>query len=1350
MAFRFLKNITLFFALLTTSISFAEEFYWIGGAGSYSDTLNWSLTSGGPFHTVLPGASDTIHFDDNSGLTPASSVEIDIAINVHSIFMETISNSFIMFSPVLVDHSIFGSIRGNASGVDFTGNWGEIQLLPINFNTVESSGIIWIQNFVIDGDSLTFIDNFNITNGLLEVTSGVVVFSPLTTVTCSSFSSNTAFVREFEALNVDFIISLGQWDLGGTNFTFDGASSEITLGQNLGSALFNGGGQTYGDLISQTATELELSSSANFTFISLLNSSTLFLNSGITVQFDSLNSEGFCSAELIFEKLGVGTNPLLVKTGFPNFSISGLTAINVDASAVGSSEIIYGNIVGSSAGWDLGNGKLFWIGNSGAWNQGSNWSFSSGGVSSGCIPSIADTVIFDVNSFASTNQTVTVLDTAFAKTMIWDAALADQSLILDSNIYIENDIVLQSDMTFIRSFVEAGVVQVGAGFFNVNGSSVDVNLYTRMEDTTDIWQLNGDLFMSDTSTLMLINGKFETGGFDMTMGNVLSINDPSTADDKRVLTFGSSTIRLAQRFVSLGDTNFVLNAGTSHLIMADASNYEKTILTEDLIFNEATLNFLPLNVQQVIGGSNSFNKLRILAGSDIRIAQNSTQTVLDSLLILGTCFDSVFVRSNGASQAELFKGGAANQYRIECVNFEGINASGESLDVFFSTNVANNTSITFNTALSADAEFTVNGPFCFGDTVLFTNNSTAFSGDNSDLNFRWYFNDGSGDNPADTIFYFTNPSNHVFLIADSIPVVLEAFFTNGCKDVDTNFVVITKPEFNTSTNSFSSDLCPGHFLELSSTSGSETLQYQYFYNGVSLGPPSATDTLYSTTTFQNQDSIIVTAFDQGCASDTSYLFTYNVYADPVYNFTSSVVPQEICAGDSITFNGTATDTLEFRFLVNNAGVTPFQFLSGSYTTDQLQDGDEVFLIVNDLFGCKDTSATFSVVVNPLPSTSLAHSASGNAICFGDEIIFTGSGADTYEFLLDGVTQQGPAADNTWSSTTILQGEVVSVIGYTTDGCAFDAPQTFSYFVTPSPATTLSSSLGSTACVGDQVLFTGLGATSYEFFVNGTSVQAPSTDNTFASATLNDGDEVTVVGSSLGCSLPSSPIEMDIFPAPSTVLINDLATQSICQGTEVTFTASGATNYEFFLNGGSLGAPSATNTYVSSSLTNGDIISVTGSIGSCSNGGQQQFTVLPNPNVEIFSNNATNVICDGDAINFIASGAQNYTFSIDGLPVQGPGPAANLVSPTLSIGSNDIVVFGTAPNGCSSTSSLVQVINNPIPTVTLSSSIASNEICAGESIMFSAAGGDSYQFLLNGAPQTSLSPLNNFSYFFIGW
>src|SRR5690554_7395950 len=75
---------TLIFCFVI-SISFAQDYYWVGGSGNWSDITHWATTSGGTtIHAVVPGPNDNVIFDANSGFTTGNNtVTIDVTANCH-------------------------------------------------------------------------------------------------------------------------------------------------------------------------------------------------------------------------------------------------------------------------------------------------------------------------------------------------------------------------------------------------------------------------------------------------------------------------------------------------------------------------------------------------------------------------------------------------------------------------------------------------------------------------------------------------------------------------------------------------------------------------------------------------------------------------------------------------------------------------------------------------------------------------------------------------------------------------------------------------------------------------------------------------------------------------------------------------------------------------------------------------------------------------------------------------------------------------------------------------------------------------------------------------------------------
>ncbi len=112
----------------------------------------------------------------------------------------------------------------------------------------------------------------------------------------------------------------------------------------------------------------------------------------------------------------------------------------------------------------------------------------------------------------------------------------------------------------------------------------------------------------------------------------------------------------------------------------------------------------------------------------------------------------------------------------------------------------------------------------------------------------------------------------------------------------------------------------------------------------------------------------------------------------------------------------------------------------------------------------------------------------------------------------------------------------------------------------------SDATSNTICAGESVTFTATGGSTYEFFVNGSSQGSASSTATFTSTTLSDNDVVTVeVTNSNGCSVTSSGITMTVNALPTAGLTSDATSNTICAGESVTFTATGGSTYEFFVN-----------------------------------------------------------------------------------------------------------------------------------------------------------------------------------------
>ncbi len=111
---------------------------------------------------------------------------------------------------------------------------------------------------------------------------------------------------------------------------------------------------------------------------------------------------------------------------------------------------------------------------------------------------------------------------------------------------------------------------------------------------------------------------------------------------------------------------------------------------------------------------------------------------------------------------------------------------------------------------------------------------------------------------------------------------------------------------------------------------------------------------------------------------------------------------------------------------------------------------------------------FTITVNVPPNPTLTSNDIDNLICSGDSVTYTATDGDEYEFYINGVSAQAQSTSNTFTSSALSDGDVVTVRALdTSNGC-----DTFSSGITMSvvnPTITVQP-------VASQTVFAGIDAT----------------------------------------------------------------------------------------------------------------------------------------------------------------------------------------------------------------------------------------------------------------------------------
>jgi hypothetical protein len=324
-------------------------------------------------------------------------------------------------------------------------------------------------------------------------------------------------------------------------------------------------------------------------------------------------------------------------------------------------------------------GQYFWVGGSGEWgNYGLHWATSSGGqVFHNQVPTANDTVVFDSLSFTAANEYVHA-DSAmlFCHTMIWDhvqfhpkftggnaAGYAFKlygSLLLDTGMtWFYQSPIRFDGLTSGNQIRCAGQYLPQLEFYGLASSS---------------WILADSL---SVGALQIFGGIIQTAGFPVTANSIQAIAPLNQA----ALLLDTSIIRVAA--FSVDGLQVLIDADSSQLVVS-GSNFS----AENCVFHFVTfLTFAEINGSSFyeraifqssinIQGSNTFDTLlAITSGISIVLSSGTTQTIIDSLALHGSCGGMTYLHTDmigGVASIQKNSGSIYTDYLV----LEGIVGTG--------------------------------------------------------------------------------------------------------------------------------------------------------------------------------------------------------------------------------------------------------------------------------------------------------------------------------------------------------------------------------------------------------------------------------------------------------------------------------------------------------------------------------------------------------------------------------------------------------------------------------------------------------------------------------------------------
>ena len=373
------------------------------------------------------------------------------------------------------------------------------------------------------------------------------------------------------------------------------------------------------------------------------------------------------------------------------------------------------------------------------------------------------------------------------------------------------------------------------------------------------------------------------------------------------------------------------------------------------------------------------------------------------------------------------------------------------------------------------------------------------------------------------------------------------------------------------------------------------------------------------------------------------------------------------------------------------------------------NGNDIVILANEV------SSTLSIYqVNTCATAAGAVvTAAANSICVGASTTLSipGSTGSSYQWLLNGQ----PIIGETSTQLIAAQAGSYSVMVNSITLACSDTSLIKVISTTASP--TVSASINQSVCAGSPVTLNGSGALTYSWN-NGVTNAVAFTPVSTATYTVTGTNQQGCTGTA------TTTVTVNALPVVSAGV-----DQTVCGGSSVTFTATGATNYVW--NNGATGASLTVQTGTNLSSTSYFVTGTNSSTG-CSSNDIVLVNVLGLPTV--FAGNDL-TICFGDSVILTGLGATSYSWT--------NGVINN--SPFIPQLTQTYTLTGVDLNQCQNVDQIT-VFVNPSPTVFAGNDI---ELCEGGNIVLVASGAQTYSWDNGAVNGVSFVPTNTTNYIVSG-
>ncbi len=304
---------TFIYIMLMSFVSFAADYYWVGGTGNWNDfSSHWATSSGGTtFRTVAPTQNDNVYFDANSFTATGQKV----TINVNAVCAD-MNWTGTLFNPELIRDattsrtlSIYGSLTLiTAMNFNFLGTvYFESAATG---KTIKSAG----QSFKRDVH-FNNVGGWSLQDGFLQIGAFSVFLvrgsldlnnMPLTANIINTNNTNVRMLKLGDSVVTITSNSSSAFVFRGENLTLQSDSSLIrftTAGGGLNHISYLGPGQAFYNVIFEAVTGSSTVNNSSGSFRQLIFNNEGVVNGGNTI--DSLSFQGKGSVNTTGNNIGV-------------------------------------------------------------------------------------------------------------------------------------------------------------------------------------------------------------------------------------------------------------------------------------------------------------------------------------------------------------------------------------------------------------------------------------------------------------------------------------------------------------------------------------------------------------------------------------------------------------------------------------------------------------------------------------------------------------------------------------------------------------------------------------------------------------------------------------------------------------------------------------------------------------------------------------------------------------------------------------------------------------------------------------------------------------------------------------